>query len=105
MIEPILLSEIQMALETYRQAIANTADGEDKEDYLRLSSIAENIIISIQTNDLTQLKLNLLGFSRQVSDSFAPQPPELKPLAQGIAKLKKFVIHIADATPQQPLRS
>ncbi len=92
MIEPILLNEIANALNTYQQAITNTSDSQAKEDYLRLCSIAEKIIMAMQTDGVDQVKLSALAFSRQVSDSFATQPPEFKELAQKIAELKKKII-------------
>lgn len=92
MIEPILLNEIISALNTYRHAIVNTNDNQAKEDYLRLSSITEKVIAAMQADDVAQVKLSALAFSRQVSDSFAMQPPEFKVLAQKIAELKKRII-------------
>ncbi|MFD2270468.1 hypothetical protein ACFS07_03195 [Undibacterium arcticum] len=63
-----------------------------KEDYLRLAAITTKVIAAMQNNDVAQVKLNALGFSRQVSDSFSVQPPEFKALAHRIAEVKKQVV-------------
>lgn len=92
MIEPTLMNEILNALHDYQGAIARTTDAEEREDYLRLAGITEKILAAMQSNDVSQVKLGLLGFSRQVSDSFAMQPPEFKALAQKIAEVKRRLV-------------
>lgn len=90
--DPALVKALSITLENYRQAITRTADREAKEDYLKLASISEKIIAAMQADDLAQVKLGILGFSRQVSDSFSTQPPEYKLLSQKIAELRRLLV-------------
>ena len=92
MIKQTLADEITLALDAYRQAAARANDAQSKEDYLRLVSITERVIAAMQANDMAEVKLGVLGFSRQVSDSFATQPLEFKALAHKIAEVKKQVV-------------
>lgn len=92
MIEQELINEMSNALDIYRHVIAGENDANSKEDYWRLVAIAERVIAASQDDDMTTLKLSVLGFSRQVSDSFAIQPPEFKALAYKIAEIKRRVI-------------
>ena len=92
MIEPNLIIELADALNNYRQAIARTTDQEAKEDYLRLAAITDKIISAMQSGNDAEVKLGLLGFSRQVSDAFSTQPSEFRALAEKIAKIKKAAI-------------
>ncbi|VVE00216.1 hypothetical protein PCO31110_02105 [Pandoraea communis] len=87
-----LINEISVALEAYRKATTESGDVKATEDFSRLIVITEKIVAAIQTGDITQAKLSLLGFSRQVSDSFAVQPLEFGLLAKKVAKLRKLVI-------------
>ena len=91
MIEPMLINEISNALNAYKQAITRTSDMQEKDDYSRLASITEKVITAMESGDVEQIKLGVLGFSRQVSDSFSTQPPEFKALAQRIAEVKKAI--------------
>jgi hypothetical protein len=86
------IQTIEDALGRYRQATAQVADAQAREDYLRLVAITEKFVISLRAGDLATAKMNALGFSRQASDSYSPQPPEFKPLAQLIAEAKKRLI-------------
>jgi len=92
MIDQTLVNEITHALDAYRQSIARASDAQSKEDYSRLVAITERVITSIQVNDMADIKLGVLSFSRQVSDSFSTQPPEFKALAHKIAEVKRLVI-------------
>ena len=92
MMEPTLINSLSSALSDYRNAIARTRLAQEKEDYLRLAAISEKVIAAMQNEDLAGVKINVLGFSRQVSDAFSTQPPEFKALAQQIAKIKKLVV-------------
>lgn len=91
-VETILINKLSDALKVYRQAIARTSDTQAKEDYLRLARITEKVINSLQASDIDQVRLSILGFSRQVSDSFSIQPPEFKVLAKCIAEVRKIVV-------------
>lgn len=88
----MLINEITHALDAYRQATTQASDAQSKEDYSRLVAITERVIAAMHADDMPEVKLGILSFSRQVSDSFATQPPEFKALAQKIAEVKKQVI-------------
>lgn len=88
---PELLKALTNALGDYRQAIARTSDAEEKEDYSTLAAITEKIISAMQAGDVAQVKLGVLGFSRQVSDAYSVQPPEYKVLSDKILEIKKLV--------------
>jgi len=92
MIETILINEISIALANYRQAILRAHKSQEIEDYSTLAIIDEKILMAIEVGDSEKIKLELLGFSRQVSDSYSPQPAEYRALANGILKLRKAVI-------------
>lgn len=87
-----LIKAISSALTSYRQAIANSAD-QEKEDYSRLAAITEKVLIAMRANDIAQVRLSVLGFSRQVSDSFSHQPTAFRELAERIAQVKKLVAY------------
>ncbi|ROH83779.1 hypothetical protein ED236_12255 [Pseudomethylobacillus aquaticus] len=87
-----LINEISTALGGYRAAIALTLDPQAKEDYLRLATIVEDVLSAMKTEDVDRIKLGVLGFSRQVSDSLSTQPPEFKALAQKIAEAKRRAV-------------
>lgn len=87
-----LINEISAALGGYRGAIARTLDPQEKEDYLRLAAIVEDVLSAMKTDDADRIRLGVLGFSRQVSDSLSTQPPEFKALAQKIAEVKRRVV-------------
>lgn len=89
--DTILLKALSDALSAYRQAILRTNDQEAKEDYSRLAAITDKIIVAMQAGDAAQVKLGVLGFSRQVSDAYSMQPPEFKGLAEKIAEVKRVV--------------
>jgi hypothetical protein len=89
--DPVLLKGLSDALSNYRQAISRATDQEAKEDYSRLAAITEKVIAAMQAGDIGQVKLGVLGFSRQVSDAFSTQPPEFKALAEKIAEVKRIV--------------
>lgn len=88
----ILAIELADALADYRRVVVRTTDREAKEDCLRLAEITDKIIAAMQLGDDVEVKLGLLGFSRQVSDAFSSQPPEFKALAGKIAELKRLMI-------------
>ncbi len=88
---PELLKALANALSNYRQAIARASDPEAKEDYSTLAAITDKIIAAIQAGDVAQVKLGVLGFSRQVSDAYSTQPPEYKVLSEKISEVKKLV--------------
>lgn len=92
MIDPVLRGALSNALNNYRRVIAQTTDQEKREDYLRLAAITEKVIAAMDAGDTAQLKLGVLGFSRQVSDSFSAQPPEFRELAEKIAEVKKLMV-------------
>lgn len=92
MIEPMLMNEISVALRNYQSSISRVTDTQEKEDYLRLVFITEKLISSMRIDDAASIKLNILSFSRQVSDSISTQPPEFRDLGQKIAALKKIII-------------
>lgn len=92
MIEPMLMNEISVALKNYQSAISRTIDTQEKEDYLRLVFITQKLISSMKIDDTAAIKLNILSFSRQVSDSLSTQPPEFKELGQKIATLRKNIL-------------
>lgn len=87
-----LTNDLSNALSIYRQAILRMTDEEAIEDCSRLAAITDKIIAAMQSDDLTQVKLGALGFSRQVSDSFSTQPAEFKPLAEKVAEVKRVVV-------------
>lgn len=89
--DTILLKALSDAFSTYRQAILRTNDQEAKEDYSRLAAITDKIIEAMQADDIAEVKLGVLGFSRQASDAFSMQPPEFKALAEKIAQVKRVV--------------
>lgn len=91
-VELSLMNEIADALHAYQQAIAKIASDEGGEDYMRLVAITEKLMMAIRADDVAGAKLGVLGFSRQVSDSFATQPAEFKTLARKIAEVSKHVI-------------
>lgn len=91
MIKFSLLGAVSAALKDYQRAISLTTDAEARDEYSRLVSIVEKIEAAVQAGDDAKLKLLILGFSRQVSDSLSLQPPEFKPLSESIARLKKAV--------------
>lgn len=91
-VEQSLMNEIADALRAYQQATANAASDQGREDYLRLVAITEKLMVAIEAGDVAGAKLSLLGFSRQVSDSFATQPVEFKALARRVAEVQKHVI-------------
>ena len=88
---PTLIKELTDALDVYRQAITEVADAEAREDYSRLVKITEKIIRAMRSDDISEVKLGLLAFSRQVSDAFSVQPPQFKLLASKIAEAKRLV--------------
>lgn len=90
--ESTLLNELSNALSDYRNAIDRAIDPQEKEDYLRLAAVTEDVLSAMTTDDLGRVKLGVLAFSRQVSDSLSHQPPEFKPLAWKIAEVKKQVV-------------
>jgi len=92
MIETTLVNEISAALANYRQAILRTHEAQEIEDYSTLATIVEKILAAIEAGDSEKIKLGLLGFSRQVSDSYSAQPVEYRALADGLLKLRKAVI-------------
>jgi hypothetical protein len=92
MIDPKLILELADALTNYRRAIARTTDPEAKEDYCRLAAITDKIIAAMQSGNDAEVKIGLLGFSRQVSDAFSMQPSEFKALAAKIAMIKKLTM-------------
>jgi hypothetical protein len=98
MIESVLINKLSDALKDYRQAITRTSDTQAKEDYLRLAQITEKVVMALRSEDIAQVKLGVLSFSRQVSDSFSMQPPEFKALATCVAEIRKIVMGKGDLT-------
>lgn len=92
MFDPALINSLSEALTKYRNAIDRTETVEKKEDFSRLAAITEAVVTSMQSEDIAEIKVRILGFSRQVSDSYSIQPPEFKELAKQITKIKSFVI-------------
>lgn len=92
MTETTLINEISAALVRYQKSISRTNDPQEIEDYSTLAAIVEKILAAIDAGDSEKIKLGVLGFSRQVSDSYSAQPVEYKALADGILKLRKIVI-------------
>jgi hypothetical protein len=87
-----LINTLSSALNAYRQATLHTIDEEAKGDFSRLAAITDKIIASMQREDIPQLKIAVLGFSRQVSDSFSVQPTEFRLLAETVAEVKRLVL-------------
>ena len=81
---------VESALENYQQATLSIGDAQAQEDHLRLISITKRLLEELEADNLVAAKSSALAFSRQVSDSYSAQPPEFKPLAQLIAKIKKL---------------
>jgi hypothetical protein len=86
---------LSKALQSYREAVSRMHGAEAIEDSSRLALIADGIIAAIHTNDINKLKLSILGFSRQVSDSFSTQPPEFRLLADSVAEIRRR-LHLQD---------
>jgi hypothetical protein len=82
-----LVAELRGALECYRAAI-ESASVEEKDDYLRVVGHAEQIASALERGDVENTKLSLYAFSRQVTDSFYPQPPEFKILDKQIVAIE-----------------
>ncbi|MBK9445211.1 MAG: hypothetical protein IPO00_03445 [Betaproteobacteria bacterium] len=87
-----LIKAVSRALNVYRHAVLEAADEAEKEDYSRLAAITDKIIAAMRSDDMDQVRLGVLGFSRQVSDSFSIQPPEFKLLAELIAQVKRAAL-------------
>lgn len=85
-----LLQAVDEALGRYRLATTDATD-QAREDYLRLIAITEKLVGLLRGGDLAEARRMALGFSRQASDSYSAQPPEFKPLASLIAKVKKEI--------------
>jgi hypothetical protein len=88
----LLIVEIDTALSNYRTAISKATSQQEVEDYSTLVVIVEKICAEMKSEDFVKIKPLLLGFSRQVSDSYSPQPPEYRALADCIDRLRKLVI-------------
>ena len=88
---PMLIASLADALKSYRAATAHTTDSEAREDYSRLAAIVDKVVAAMEVDDIVQVKLGVLGFSRQVSDAFSRQPPEFTLLAEKIASVKRLL--------------
>ncbi len=91
MMDQMFMKSLEEAVKKYRSATARTTDTQANEDFFHLQSIAEKLLSSLRAGDVAQAKTYTLAFSRQASDSFSRQPPEFKPLAQLIARVRKEI--------------
>lgn len=85
-----LIDDLSSALDMYKAATVNLNDSQAREDFGRLTSIAESVIDAMKRGDDDQIKIGILGFSRQVSDSLSTQPPQFKELAKKMASVRRI---------------
>ncbi len=87
-----LIKSLSNALNDYQKIINTTKDKEKTQDYTALANITERLIESMENDDTNKIKVGLLSFSRQASDSYSEQPSEFKELSKNINKIKKLVM-------------
>jgi len=84
-----LTSSLKNALSRYRRATANASEPQTREDFASIATIVERVIACLKARDTDGAQREAAAFSRRVSDSFAAQPPEFKPLAELIGKIRR----------------
>lgn len=84
-----LTSSLKSALSRYQRTTANASEPQAREDFASIATIVERIIACLKAHDTEGAQREAAVFSRRVSDSFATQPPEFKPLAELIGKLRR----------------
>ena len=82
---------LRVVLGRYRSAIDHLSV-EERDDFLRVAGHADQVVNSLETEDVDGAKIGLYAFSRQVSDSFFVQPEAFKDLAKEIAEVKRNLI-------------
>lgn len=85
-----LVAKLLLSINAYKDAIAAKV-GEEQEDLLRVAGQAETVARALEANDAATVKLSLYAVSRQVSDSYYPQPPEFKELSLSLGAIKKYI--------------
>ncbi|MXO66716.1 hypothetical protein [Altericroceibacterium endophyticum] len=83
-----IITELKLALTSYRDAVANTFQSEDMADYQRLISITEQLIEKLESGDMQEVRSLTLAFSRCVTDSFATQPHEYQRLSKLVDQVR-----------------
>lgn len=83
-----LRSQLQNAIEAYRNATQSTTDEADKSDYEDVAFLAEKLVTEIDVGRIDEAKRTTLAFSRRVADGYATQPEEYKLMSEIIGKIR-----------------
>jgi len=83
-----LLDELTGRLSRYRSDFANADDSEVINGSIMIAATVDRLLESLKSNDLQQARLEVLTFSRQVSDACFTHPGTLKDLSETVQKVR-----------------